>query len=943
MADQAQAAAIEQTSNNSNGNTKHYHAECLVSLTLYTKENGNLTKTISLDDSGHVVKNSSECWMANGTAETITMPFAELPAFFNTVKQNQAVGWGTHFGRLSKIVSQKQMQVNAQPDCITRSKSNFSYPEGKAGVLLLDNDSGMDNLQIISVIESIVPGFDKAAKIIKPSVSAELIRKSTGEALPGKNNAHIYVLVKNAADIPRFGKVLHKRLIFAGYGRVEFSKDGKILIRTLVDQFVHSPERLDFAAPPILIGDLEQRLPEIQYLPGDALDSSMLLDLNEVELIQYEKIVRDLRKGAEKEAHKIHEKYISEEGKKIAKTQNISIDSARQIVRDRTNNILSGDDVLTFDDGVSATVREILKDLLKFNFKTMPYPVGHEYGGERNKAILYANIDTGTPIVHSFKHGGQIFRLLYDFHDLKAMFERKGANLENWAALIANGHVSDEQSEELINIVHKQKEIGLKTLRKSLKDALTTRNKSDQLFTSEYQTSEHAYLNLQYGCALIGGKAVVLEESYDEEVSSWVLKLHNPRELGVYLSNERIPKKDGEGTEPIFPVWLNSPDRNTYENIVFRPDPKIYRSGPRIIQQRRTYNLWQGFSVAPIKGNCALVLDHIKCIWCSDDEEMFSYVLDWLANMFQHPYRQGKTAIVLRSGQGAGKNIIAEDVIGTLFGTHALIATRKEDFLGKFNSLLGQSVFVYANEAVWAGEKEKQGTLKALITDRYLTVEKKYLDSFKFRNCTHILFASNDSYVAPADIGDRRFVYPNVSNHREGDSAYFTELGKQINDGGCSAFLYEMLNRDLTGVDLTKLPKKQGAQRTIDFLQTMPPHVVFLYDLLSDEYFEAYLNEVAFIDQLGKTTSNLWDEGGWRVSKELFHQMYLIFCKKNHKSYPEVKAVLIKKIRADIPGILSDTKSSDGENRVNCLKFLPFSEARDLFEKKTKLAFDSRE
>lgn len=928
MLSQTKEAAQEEHSSNTEKKTEPTDS---VSFTRYTKKNGNLTKKISLTESGKVIKDSSDCWLADGTAERITISFERLPEFLGNIEQNQAVGWGVNSATVTNIVSQKK--IGRSVGCQTRTKENFSYPLGKRGVILLDSDSGEDPYYIITAIGAFFPELLHAAKVIKPSVSAFLFRKSTGEELSGKNNAHIYLYALDAADIPRFGKVLHKRLILSGHARVEFSRDGKVLIRTLVDQFVYSPERLDFAALAILVGDLEQRLPEIRYIPGGSLDTSKLQELSNIEEIQYEKILRDLKRGAAKEAGAIREKYEVEEGRKVAEKLCISYSAAQKIIHNRLKGILSGDELLQFDDGRTPSVREAIRNSADYDGATMPDHAEPEYGGGRNKAIFYANLDTGFPLIHSLAHGGRVYILRKDFDDLKAQFQTKGEDLRDWAKHVADADVTNEQSEELVNIVHELTDISLKTLRKSLKDALN--QKDNQIDESEYKTPEFAHLNLAYGCVLAGGKTVIIEECYDEDSGSWVAKLHNPRELGVYLQNQRIPS--GNDSIPIFPLWMDYPLRNTFDNIVFKPDPTIFRSGPRIIQQGGTYNIWQGYTKTPIQGDCSLILDHIREVWCSNYLDMYDYVLNWLAYMFQHPDRQGETALVLRSGQGTGKNIIAE-AIARLFGIHALIATRKDDFLGRFNSILGQAVFVYVNEAVWAGDKEKQGTLKALITDRFLTIEKKYLDSFKFRNCTHLLFASNESYVAPADIGDRRFVYPKVSDHRVGDKEYFKALVNQIDGEGLSAFLYEMLNRDIDGLDLSKFPENQSDQRTTDQMMTMPIHLKFMHHLLDDEFFEMFLSDHTFFDPPDFLKPAPWQEQRWTISKETFHRMYVFFCHKMKYQHPEIKDVLIRKIVGDIPGMISMTKPTINKKRVNCLEFPPLSKARELFVSRTKIA-----
>lgn len=137
-----------------------------------------MTKIISLDDSEKLVKDSSDCRMSNGIAETITMPFSELPDFITQVRTNQAVGWGISSQSIARIISQKQMGDDSSDNGIPRTKANFFYRVGQAGVSLLDSDFGKDPAKILSIIACFFPEFEYAAKIIKPSVSAFLFRKS---------------------------------------------------------------------------------------------------------------------------------------------------------------------------------------------------------------------------------------------------------------------------------------------------------------------------------------------------------------------------------------------------------------------------------------------------------------------------------------------------------------------------------------------------------------------------------------------------------------------------------------------------------------------------------------------------------------------------------------------------------------------------------------------
>ena len=70
---------------------------------------------------------------------------------------------------------------------------------------------------------------------------------------------------------------------------------------------------------------------------------------------------------------------------------------------------LDADFFIRLDDGSDVTVREILAKPSAFHRKTCADPLEPDYGGGRNKAIIYAD---ASPIrIHSQAHGGIVYRL----------------------------------------------------------------------------------------------------------------------------------------------------------------------------------------------------------------------------------------------------------------------------------------------------------------------------------------------------------------------------------------------------------------------------------------------------------------------------------------------------------------------------------------------------
>ena len=136
--------------------------------------------------------------------------------------------------------------------------------------------------------------------------------------------------------------------------------------------------------------------------------------------------------------------------------------------------------------------------------------------------------------------------------------------------------------------------------------------------------------------------------------------------------------------------------------------------------------------------------------------------------------------------------------------------------VGNFNGHLADTCFLFADEAFFAGDKKSEGTLKALITDPTLIIERKGLDAIPQTNYLKILMATNNEFAVPASKDERRYCVLEVSNARVGDKPYFDALNKATNDKSVQAtFLYNMLQHDISHFSPSAIPETQGlkAQR----------------------------------------------------------------------------------------------------------------------------------
>jgi len=275
--------------------------------------------------------------------------------------------------------------------------------------------------------------------------------------------------------------------------------------------------------------------------------------------------------------------------------------------------------------------------------------------------------------------------------------------------------------------------------------------------------------------------------------------LDSRRSLLNFHENDFFIDSEGKKQNKV-KYWLLHRDRRTYKNLVFDPTRPGHYDG--------NYNIFKGFAVVPQKGDCSLFWKHTYEVICAGNQLHYEYLRKWMACVIQKPALLA-TAIVLRGLQGTGKNIFV-DTFGELFGIHFLTLTNLDQVVGKFNSHLQTAYLVFANEAIWGGNKKEVGALKALITDKTIFIEAKGKDGYTIKNNRHLIICSNEDWAAPMDLDDRRFFCLNVDPKYKGNTIYFQELLKQMQLGGASALLYDLLNEDLSDFDPRFMPENDS-------------------------------------------------------------------------------------------------------------------------------------
>ena len=247
-------------------------------------------------------------------------------------------------------------------------------------------------------------------------------------------------------------------------------------------------------------------------------------------------------------------------------------------------------------------------------------------------------------------------------------------------------------------------------------------------------------------------------------------------------------------------MWLEHPERRTYAaGLTFAPDLKVLDR----------YNLWRGWSFEAREGGAQPWVDFVTDVIASGDEGHAHYIIAWAAQIVQKPMVKVGVGLVLRGRKGTGKTKFGE-LLGGLFKAHHKIVSRAEHVTGNFNRHLEDTLLLQADEAYWAGAKGSEGALKDLLTNDSLFIERKGVDAYTAPNYTRILFTSNEEFVVPASLDERRFAVFDVGDSRKQDSEYFAALDSWYNQGGAGALLQYLRDFDLSTTNLRLAPQTEA-------------------------------------------------------------------------------------------------------------------------------------
>lgn len=405
-------------------------------------------------------------------------------------------------------------------------------------------------------------------------------------------------------------------------------------------------------------------------------------------------------------------------------------------------------------------------------------------------------------------------------------------------------------------------------------------------------------------------KTYILTEKHDPVLNRPTFTLEPTASFHAWYKPRRGGKDD---KEQLSNLWLSNPDRRQYPGgIIFDPStPGHYGE---------YYNLFQGFRVKPEEGDCSLFWQLVKEALAAGREEIYIYIRKWLAHMIQRPWELPEVALAFRSGEGKGKGTFMR-YVGKLVSPHYIELSQMSQVVGNFNSHLKDVILAYANEAIWGGHKADIGTLKTLITDPMQIIEQKGVDSLTVRNCKRLILSSNEDWIAPIGIDDRRFLVVDVAARFKEKELFFKELEMQMDNGGLQALMCDLLNEDIKDWHPRRKPRSfDGFDLKLKSMKT--PHR-WLYECLSNA-------KITYNPTLADPE---WT-GSYVARKSGLYMDYKAFCEETKRT-PDYDGLFWKSIKS-ILGDLTETRPRENRIQIPKIAIPSLKAARESFADYTK-------
>ena len=316
------------------------------------------------------------------------------------------------------------------------------------------------------------------------------------------------------------------------------------------------------------------------------------------------------------------------------------------------------------------------------------------------------------------------------------------------------------------------------------------------------------------------------------------------KEYPILITDEdgKIKKKS------IFETWISDPTRRKYQSIDFIP------YGIEDICPDHIYNTFEGFAINnkdvdyDMNTDITNFTEYLSNLVGEQDKYLddpvatncpkTSYLMKYIAHMFQYPEKLTEKIIVFKGWTGTGKDTLLK-VLRNLMGYKYVDTTGDPtDLFKDFNDILESKIAIFLNEMEGSDGIKIQEKLKELATREVNKVNSKHEKKIYQSNKLRLFVLSNNDSPVSIQIHDRRYIVFNcgfglvVKTKNEVQSKYASDFWCKFNDDLKNINWLKCVYDQLMEIDLSDFCPDKSAPVTSEYKLLKEKSFCPLYDFI---------------------------------------------------------------------------------------------------------------
>ena len=251
-------------------------------------------------------------------------------------------------------------------------------------------------------------------------------------------------------------------------------------------------------------------------------------------------------------------------------------------------------------------------------------------------------------------------------------------------------------------------------------------------------------------------------EGVEAMLARYVL-IYGTKDIWDHEARRRIPADSIKLAWPNdYPVWIEHRNRRmvTQEQIVFDPTMRVADD---------CINTFDGLPLSPLTVDesnflclgIRMLLRHL----CENNDDVFQWMLRWLALPLQQPGTKLKSACLFHGEvQGAGKSLFFSDIHRQLYSNKYSATLGQHQLESQYTDWKSNKLYMVFEEIFSGASRYAHlGTVKHMITGTTQRVEQKFVSGWEEANYSNAVFLSNEIQPLPVEPRDRRMLvcWPN--------------------------------------------------------------------------------------------------------------------------------------------------------------------------------------